>query len=149
MTTPMTGRFRVCPGTGAGHWSISLQTVDTGGRCQKPFQGTEMRQCWPCLMTTYLLPGRVPASQSIQGRSGLGVTETAGQMAGGTPALKTVMMQANQRAFSYRHHSSNSVAHGSPESCLPRAGQGSTSPQSSLTHVSGLDKRKPDVYTLS
>ena len=38
---------------------------------------------------TYLLPGRVPASQSIQGQSGLGVTETAGQMAGGTPALKT------------------------------------------------------------
>jgi hypothetical protein len=31
MTTPMTGRFRVCPGTGAGHWSISLQTVDTDG----------------------------------------------------------------------------------------------------------------------
>lgn len=31
-TTPITGRFRVCPGTGAGHSSISLHTVDTGGR---------------------------------------------------------------------------------------------------------------------
>lgn len=44
-------------------------------------------------MTTHLLPGRVPTSQSIQGQSGLGVTETAGRMAGGTPALKTVMRQ--------------------------------------------------------
>lgn len=35
-TTPMTGRFKVCPGTGAGHWSISLQTVNTGGPRQKP-----------------------------------------------------------------------------------------------------------------
>lgn len=48
---------------------------------------------------TYLLPGRVPASQSIQGRSGLGVTETAGQMAGGTPALKTVMMQGQSEGI--------------------------------------------------
>lgn len=31
-TTPITGRFRVCPGAGAGHSSISLHTVDTGGR---------------------------------------------------------------------------------------------------------------------
>lgn len=26
MTTPITGRFRVWPGTGGGHWSISLHT---------------------------------------------------------------------------------------------------------------------------
>lgn len=35
-TTPITGRFRVCPGIGAGHWSISLHTVDTGDQCQEP-----------------------------------------------------------------------------------------------------------------
>lgn len=35
-TTPMTGRFRVCPGTGAGHWSISLHTVVRGGHGQEP-----------------------------------------------------------------------------------------------------------------
>lgn len=35
-TTPMMGRFRVCPGAGAGHWSISLQTVDIGGQHQRP-----------------------------------------------------------------------------------------------------------------
>lgn len=35
-TTPTTGRFRVCPGTGAGHWSISLHTVGAGGGRQEP-----------------------------------------------------------------------------------------------------------------
>lgn len=50
-------------------------------------------------MATYLLPGRVLASRSIQGQSGLGVTETAGQMAGGTPALKTVMMQGQSEGI--------------------------------------------------
>ena len=32
----MTGRFKVRPGTGAGHWSISSQTANTGGQRQKP-----------------------------------------------------------------------------------------------------------------
>lgn len=35
-TTPTTGRLRVCPGWGAGHWSISLHTVDTGSPRQEP-----------------------------------------------------------------------------------------------------------------
>lgn len=53
----------------------------------------------PCLMATHLLPGRVPASQSIQGRSDLGVIEIVGQMAGGTPALKTVVMQGQSEGI--------------------------------------------------
>lgn len=40
----MTGRFRVCPGTGAGHWSISLHTVDTGGQCREPAPSSSR---WP------------------------------------------------------------------------------------------------------
>lgn len=61
---------------------------------RRPMSGAlpkaEVRQTWPHLRTTHLLPGRVPASQSIQGQSGLGVTETAGRTAGETPALRTV-----------------------------------------------------------
>lgn len=43
-TTPTTGRFRVRPGTGAGHWSISLHTVDRGGQHQQPVPS---KGCWP------------------------------------------------------------------------------------------------------
>lgn len=43
-TTPTTGRFRVRPGTGAGHWSISLHTADRGGQHQQPVPG---KGCWP------------------------------------------------------------------------------------------------------
>lgn len=98
-TTPTTGRFRVRPGTGAGHWSISLHTVDRGGQHQwpvpskgcrpKPPGAVARRDLWPGPMAAHLLPGREPACRSTRGRSGSAVPGTAGQRAGGTPAPET------------------------------------------------------------
>lgn len=147
MTTPMIGRFRVCPGTGAGHWSISLQTVDTGGQCQEPSHKAEMSLPWPHLMTTHLLPGRVPASQSIQAQSGLGATETAGRTAGGTPALKTVMRQDQSEGIQLQTSLYNSGTHGWPGQHIPATPLNSCH-RIALTHVSGLDKKRPDAFTI-
>lgn len=87
-TTPTTGRFRVCPGTGAGHWSISLHAVVQGVRVRSRPCGSGLpRPLGPTagrcdsladLMATHLLPGRAPACQSTRGRSGSAAPGTAG-----------------------------------------------------------------------
>ena len=76
----MTGSFRVCPGVGAGHWSISLHTVDTGGQRQEPAPSSRcllkplgatarmMKPLWQDLTATHPLPGTVPACRSTQGQ---------------------------------------------------------------------------------
>ena len=99
-TTPMTGRLRVRPGAGAGHWSISLQTVDTGGWCQRlGLEEAAQRNAAgysrvdavapPGLLAAHLLPGRAPACRRTRGPPGPAVPGTAGQRAGGTAAPAT------------------------------------------------------------
>lgn len=77
-TTPMMGRFRVCPGTGAGHWSISLQTVDIGGQHQRPGLEQAAQRS-----RRELQPGRrsgptAPAGHSPASRQGTSLSKNSG-----------------------------------------------------------------------
>lgn len=77
-TTPMTGRFRVCPGAGAGHWSISLQTVDIGGQRQRPGLEQAAQRS-----RRELQPGRrsgptAPAGHSPASRQGASLSKNSG-----------------------------------------------------------------------
>lgn len=77
-TTPMTGRLRVRPGAGAGHWSISLQTVDTGSWRQRPGLEEAAQQSHREPQPGGLSGPAAPAGRSPASRQGASLSKNSG-----------------------------------------------------------------------